>query len=139
MCSSCKDTLSVRISEWITALKSGDYKQGQGQLIKGTPSGLMYCCLGVYGVLNDGKVRVGLGLKFDDRETPYSCYVPSDLMAQEAQNFFSSLNDSYGLTFKQIASVAGSLPSEAFRSDEWWNDNLYFARAVLAGFKAASA
>lgn len=35
------------IQKWVDALRSGDYKQGEGALVSGSDSDKHYCCLGV--------------------------------------------------------------------------------------------
>jgi hypothetical protein len=114
-----------QVNEWIDALRSGDYKQANGALaridtVDGTVS---HCCLGVYGVLNGGKVGEIGALTFENfARGPVNSFVSEMLMSFNAQSFFSSLNDSYGLTFVQIANVAEDLPLLAYQEDSWWEE-----------------
>ena len=56
-----KDDQIINIRKWIEALRSGEYEQGRECLIHtvnasnigGRQSTTTYCCLGVYGVIND--------------------------------------------------------------------------------------
>lgn len=42
--------------QWVSALKSGEYKQGKNALCRGNQHGTFYCCLGV---LSDLAVKAG--------------------------------------------------------------------------------
>ena len=70
-------TKKIRLAKkWIDALRSGKYKQGRGQLVKGD----RYCCLGV--LCDVAKQEFGLemledGVKEDIQK--YSEYVPANL------------------------------------------------------------
>lgn len=43
--------------QWVSALRSGQYKQGKGKLCYGNQNGTKYCCLGV---LSDLAVKNGV-------------------------------------------------------------------------------
>lgn len=120
-----------QVAEWITALRSGDYKQGKGSLatiryaegydnVKETT----HCCLGVYGVLNGGKVADFGGLTdLPGSSMNENSFVPYTMMAINAQHLFSELNDTLNLTFNQIASIAAWLPLRAYQDASWWSEN----------------
>ena len=109
---------------WVTALRSGEYKQGKGAL---HPTKNTYCCLGVacelYRQANGGKwqndgdgltfqndakvlplrVRIWLGLNF-----PAGAYPQGGVYASLAAQ-----NDS-GATFSELADVIESEPAGLF-------------------------
>jgi hypothetical protein len=79
---------------WVAALRSGEYKQGKGQLK--TPEG-NFCCLGVANEV------MALGLPdhygaLQDKNTHAFTKLPRAL-----QTTFYGLNDSRSLTFAEIA------------------------------------
>ena len=109
-------------TQWITALRSGDYKQGKGVLKKGDK----YCCLGV---LSDLAVKAGIG-RWEDSPyrdgvshvsasgAYYNSYLPYSvrlwagldspegvrLDSQDSRSLIA-LNDMHGFTFSEIADV----------------------------------
>jgi hypothetical protein len=126
-----------QVNEWIAALRSGDYKQTNGMLVAPIGGGeVAHCCLGVYGVLNGYKV-VDDGLYDDSATCPVNAFVSEKLMSFNAQSFFSSLNDTYSLSFKQIAHIAEDLPIEAYEDNGWWTAPLNSER--IAGMRAVLA
>jgi hypothetical protein len=84
---------------WITALRSGEYRQGRYALRRHTPQGIEYCCLGVaQAVLNVPK-------------TPFTAQYLDHDAAEEVlglqigvQSRLSGLNDG-GASFDLIADV----------------------------------
>jgi hypothetical protein len=124
MCATCHDLpeaseeLAQSISEWVKALRSGEYKQRDGSLVSVTAEGSSYCCLGVYGVLNGAEAdayTLGIGDK------TYSSLLPEEMLPMAAQGFFATLNDTYRLTFEQIAEVVDATPNWWFASDDMWS------------------
>jgi len=105
------------VRRWVTALESGEYKQGVGQLVQKTESGVGYefCCLGVAykacrpkkkfvvnsGLLSDvdEKLTESLGLnmpRFFDHSTPQHS-------GSTIERDFTYLNDVEKRSFKWIA------------------------------------
>lgn len=118
-------TKALKVRNWVTALRSGKYAQCTGALyrVKGE-KGQAYCCLGVacelepdlvmkdevgkYGWLDDeGRRRWDLGTLPDPLRELY----PTVFSMTEGGKQFSviALNDSYGLSFEQIADVLESV------------------------------
>jgi hypothetical protein len=106
--------------KWLTALRSGDYKQGKGSL-QDQHGG--YCCLGVLQMVCDNTVE-----KLKNSGEGYrSCGLPTTqwlvdhninfiniagtitnnppIMIDGQQCFLSVMNDGMGLNFKQIADI----------------------------------
>lgn len=125
-----KEEVDATIQEWIDALRSGEYKQGRGQLRMGKvmgPYGLQsdkefsYCCLGVLceivgtewegndAVYEDIKSYTTLPLPLGNRIRNYY----PNLLGQHEPEFadlanisvllLESLNDDNKLTFSEIA------------------------------------
>jgi hypothetical protein len=125
----------AQVDEWIMALRSGEYSQGVTCLYKVIDETPSYCCLGVYGVLNGGEIdslKGGIILDGDDFR---KSYLPDESMSQEAQDFFSTLNDAEKQSFTQIADIIETMPLEAFSSNEWWVYNGTWRRSVLRGIR----
>ena len=134
------DITRAQIDTWLDALESGEYQQVGGKLFDGDLDNPKHCCLGVYGRLNGGVLKSwnnneGQGIDFPGGLV--NSYIPSGMMVQAAQGFFSALNDSYGMNFKQIAHIGRSMPTEAFSTKSWWKDNPRFEQGVFSGIEAA--
>jgi hypothetical protein len=81
------------VVKWIKALKSGDFRQGQGLLSLKDGS---YCCLGVAAiVLKKGYGEDDTGLDKEDQD--------SLGLNLDAQDSLIALNDEHGNTFTEIA------------------------------------
>lgn len=99
--------------EWIAALRSGDYVQGNGFLCKDGK----FCCLGVgaavleqhglafsstwdhgHSTLYESKKEEGFGASYLNQEL-------AELLGIKHQKGLSTLNDNCGYTFDQIADV----------------------------------
>lgn len=98
---------------WVSALRSGKYKQGKHRLCHGGPQGVKYCCLGV---LCDLAVKNGKTLRrkaFEGNRTLNSCIMTwAELESTDPElgykggfGSLSSLNDNEGLSFKEIAKI----------------------------------
>jgi len=111
---------------WVDALRSGEYKQGSGQLYDKTPEGERYCCLGVLCRLAQ---QAGLEFSVDylDPELNHDYFGPDvaewagldtdrlgdcnpvidyeDSEEGEQELHLSELNDDVGLTFSEIADI----------------------------------
>lgn len=74
---------------WAEALESGKYKQCTGTLQKGDS----YCCVGVFGKINNIELHNGLPY-----EEVYKCF-------GETSDYWWLLNDIEELTFSEIAQV----------------------------------
>ena len=107
--------------KWVAALRSGEYKQGRKLLMSDFARDRRYCCLGVLcvvggidegelyglGLLSSGIIKK-LNLRFD-----FDFAVERDIDLAPGQSdrsitglqYASSLNDSYGFTFPQIADL----------------------------------
>ena len=98
--------------KWITALLSGEYKQGRYVLCEVKFDGTKeYCCLGVLaeiaGMLSDGPVEENLySLKDHPKRTGYLMTEIGDemLVNQAMQRLLSSMNDDEH-SFDRIAKV----------------------------------
>src|SRR5687767_14975041 len=82
---------------WVAALRSGNYRQGRGILHDGAG----YCCLGVFGDLQNIPTHVlrkwgGVNLEFDESLQPLSA------INHAVRNQLAQMNDS-GKTFPEIA------------------------------------
>ncbi len=134
-----------QLDEWIKALRSGEYKQTNSQLVyRDTVNGEVgYCCLGVYGRLNGGTEDLSQGWMTFEGVTsstgelePQVAYIPGALMAKSAQSFLAGLNDGQGLSFEEIANIAETLPLRAFQDDEWWESRREYIPGVHLALKA---
>lgn len=92
--------------KWVRALKSGEYRQGQGELVIRKGEG--YCCLGVLGaemvpefIRPVSKIDPDLGVDGYTGALPDDLAVMFDL-DQVSQDVLAEMNDS-GDTFPQIA------------------------------------
>lgn len=87
---------------WIGALRTGDFTQGGGQLYNGENN--TYCCLGVAAICEGiplEKIR-HLGYTFGIEE---DLKTEGILALRPLEARFSSLNDSGGKTFSEIADI----------------------------------
>ena len=117
--------------KWLAALRSGEYKQGQGLLYN--PDNESYCCLGVLCAVTDGVIERGQGMpsfafceshgiKPVEREwagkrggtcgadfivQPEFGDVETFLTTSRpmSADYLSGLNDDVGATFKEIANI----------------------------------
>jgi hypothetical protein len=96
---------------WVTALRSGEYKQTTGSLNNGRG----YCCLGVlcellkdesdlFNKYTDDGVLDNKSSFYGNEETSLNNYQLDfvDLQAEQMDKLIS-LNDNYGRTFKELA------------------------------------
>lgn len=81
--------------QWLKALRSGEYEQGQGQLVSFLPSGTHYCCLGVL-------ATVVPAFKPDDLTRIYIRDTKAAI-PMEIQGLLASFNDFECWNFDQIA------------------------------------
>jgi len=96
---------------WLVALRSGEFKQGQGALRKEYRGNYAYCCLGVLCTLTKGKWngdfrpagkdRNGQRHKADPAYLPLRTRQLTDVSLERCQEL-ASFNDK-GDSFKQIA------------------------------------
>jgi hypothetical protein len=97
---------------WVDALRSGEYKQGQGGLAQLTiQDEIVYCCLGV---LCEVAIKSGLPLVKDDSENivgynnreampPNEVLIWASLEDKDACDL-ADMNDNEGWPFERIAS-----------------------------------
>lgn len=82
---------------WTTALRSGEYSQGHGTLVRGEDDFIEHCCLGVlYHCVTGRQPNRGmdeLGRKMLKRVN----------MTNDTQQDLACMNDNDGKNFKQIA------------------------------------
>ena len=94
----------VKVKTWVDALRSGDYKQGQGRLCQSyDDGGVSYCCLGVYKKVVDNSTDKSLK-SYEDKGGAESAY--NTLNGVFGYDFVMDLidkNDIKGYTFKDIA------------------------------------
>lgn len=115
---------SVKI--WLEALRSGEYKQCQGQLEVVNDRGSAFCCLGVATLLAE---KAGIKVDRDpDSGQLLGAFLPEavqhwlgaktyhgDLETRYGHSYtLAGLNDSEGLTFPQIADVIEARYDELF-------------------------
>ena len=94
-------------AQWLTALRSGDYQQGQGYLRQGD----QYCCLGVlcdlYGKAVGPEWKAGLGGVYvmHGRETalPFKVQEWARIASPNPLDL-AAMNDS-GSTFEELANI----------------------------------
>lgn len=91
--------LKKMYKDWVAALRSGKFKQGQHALARKTPEGMEYCCLGVYAEINGMFTQEKLGRK---RVFNNFFFLPHDVMDRELQQVLSKMNDK-GFSFDEIA------------------------------------
>lgn len=90
-----------QIDKWVAALRSGEYKQGRGQLY--VPKENSYCCLGVLGCVVHGLKPTTLGGRF------YLGALPHDV-----ENTIAEMNDEQEMNFSEIADwIDANLRSKA--------------------------
>src|SRR3954468_10336347 len=79
-------------AEWIAALESGDYEQGQGALALVTDEGKRtYCCLGVLCEVLASSERVSLPVSIDEQESRYVQYDESSTSLPDSVQRYASL------------------------------------------------
>lgn len=83
---------------WVTALRSGEYKQCKGVLMEKEPRA--YCCLGVLSLLAD--------LPTEDHEEDFNSLMSVDdildaVVSPHEQNTLICMNDDFGKDFNEIA------------------------------------
>jgi hypothetical protein len=79
-------------AEWIAALESGDYEQGQGALALVTDEGKRtYCCLGVLCEVLASSERVSLPVSIDEQESRYVKYDGSSTSLPVSVQRYASL------------------------------------------------
>lgn len=79
--------------KWVKALRSGEYRQGQGQLINITSAGnVNYCCLGV-------ACSIGITKPLKSGEE----VVKKSFLSLVDQRQLVVMNDEQRMSFKQIA------------------------------------
>lgn len=86
-------------AKWVTALRSGDYKQGTNYLLtyEVNPKGT-YCCMGVLGCMQ------GIEAKWlTNRMHLSDIYGAPHVLPERMETFLASLNDGSKWTFAQIA------------------------------------
>lgn len=88
--------------EWLQALESGYYQQGQGKLCDNE----RYCCLGVAMRVND--IPIARSQRF-----PWTSQIIQLGLKENGARHLAALNDR-GVTFKSIAGVIRQNPEEYF-------------------------
>lgn len=84
---------------WLTALRSGEYKQGKGQLHH--PKENTYCCIGVFAVCNGISLNSGgYSMRIDGEEKGYEPLY-SQIGAETAVLW--RMNDTHKKSFLEIA------------------------------------
>lgn len=92
--------------KWVAALRSGNYKQGTGELRKVKDDGCTYhCCLGVLAEVAGLKIR-GLGIETENGNNDYQPL--QDLIDEDSDKRISTerfykLNDMEKWSFDKIA------------------------------------
>lgn len=105
--------------KWIEALRSGDYQQGENNLIQTNGNNPLYCCLGVLCDVS-GEPTVaedGSGFEFSDAFS--EDFLPDSFrtkvgLSDDDQHCLAELNDDYGHNFLDIADIL----EEALRDGE---------------------
>lgn len=105
-------------ADWIAALRSGEYEQGRGNLIRKDGEKSLYCCLGVAGRLigiTDKELIEGDSDPYRTIKEAYGLH--ADLGHPKNKDDFTPLyilNDSYKKTFTEIANVIEQNPDQYF-------------------------
>lgn len=81
--------------KWIKALESGEYKQGQGVLVRGYQDNKTFCCLGVLCDITDSRLR-------QNTYMPGTATLKKCGLSFKTANLLASKNDR-GESFKKIA------------------------------------
>lgn len=92
--------------KWPAALRSGEFKQGRGQLQRGRGAHATHCCLGVYAVLTKGGELVYTKPEEDPIHTDGDWVYGDEDVAVEEPHRLTARNDAPdgdGLTFAEIA------------------------------------
>lgn len=130
------------VKKWIDALRSGDYDQATGRLrghSLNEDTKPRFCCLGVATNLLDGvwenSYAAGWAWRVKDKMGLYSSMpspefyeaiwgvgVPDPMADHEVVNYFSTMNDTYLMTFAQIANAAEDLISDQPIDFVRWKD-----------------
>jgi len=96
--------MMVTLKEWIAALRSGEYQQGQELL---HPTEDEFCCLGVYCDLIDPtwslSVFPNTGNNVLTWHTDYRDFAPGENIDMETQEFLAEYWNDAGRTFLEIA------------------------------------
>jgi hypothetical protein len=95
------------VREWITELRSGNFKQAQEVLKSEDILGTCYCCLGVLQEIQNLEIdperdsELLVSMRWEDGiKESYYIKLPSAL-----QGYLAGLNDEQNYTFEQIADV----------------------------------
>jgi len=107
------DMKTITRADWTAALRSGDYKQGRGQLRDMKPGYEAFCCLGVACAI--AELPLPPGKDSWATNTPNGLLPePLDGMLQlhpRAQWYLSQQNDNQRLTFEEVADLIDRLPT----------------------------
>lgn len=110
-------TEMVTKEEWLTALRSGEYKQAYGSLCRVDDEGnKSFCCLGVYMDLlekrglaksniendEDGSGAKVMAYSFDESDEPQQAVLPKSVVAK---SFFPDSNPNLNDVFDSIAEI----------------------------------
>lgn len=99
--------------EWIDALNSGYYRQGNGYLKRGKGYKIKYCCFGVLCEINTDKleqVKLGEFFSFNGSGSePPEFIVELVGLDTEQMKLLMRLNDDHEVPFHEIASVIESM------------------------------
>lgn len=115
-----------QLKTWLSALRSGEYLQTRVLLvyIYSTPQRHSeYCCMGVAGKvcfnLTDQEMRhIGLLSSMDPKHNL------NDVFTDDEEITLSRLNDTYKLTFSQIAAFIEGADEETWNKETWKELNL---------------
>lgn len=96
-------------AKWIAALRSGEYKQTRGRLLRNWRGEDRFCCLGVLCEIMEApravgaaaKDKSGPGYRLDD--TFHDAELPCSVLSAGDQNILVKLNDSHRRSFAKIA------------------------------------
>ncbi len=95
----------AKLDEWLAALRSGKYKQGQDRLSEWKQDGVQYCCLGVACHINvfQGDTEVD-ERNYVSEEYTYD-WNDDTLLSDDGHGLhkLSRLNDTWGKSFEYIA------------------------------------
>lgn len=100
-------------ARWLAALRSGEYRQGQGRLRDGNA----FCCLGVCAMIIDSEgwqIQPGGRWLHQDRLATLSlCTLASIGLTYHEQSMLSSMNDDESLPFPEIADwIEQNIPAD---------------------------
>ena len=113
--------MPITKKQWVAALRSGQYTQGQGKYKQPADGaiGFAHCCIGVYLEMDDQGLLNEVDKEASEKTAPTAYEKVSQMLENRFDLYISQLidlNDYYGCTFDQIANAI-----EAGKVNSLWN------------------